>query len=267
MDLNSYDCIVISSSGGKDSQAQLTHVVGLADAQGVSRSKLVVVHCDLGRVEWEGTRELAERQAKHYGLEFRVVSRPQGDLLTQIEQRGMFPSNKQRYCTSDHKRGQFAKVITALHREAVAAGHQGTWRVVECLGLRAQESSSRAKLAPVERNDRLSTKSRETTTWLPIHAWSVDHVWETIRASGVPHHRAYDLGMPRLSCVFCIFAPRPALRIAGRHNRALLTMYVDVEAKIGHTFRQGMSLASVRDEIDAGVGADTDHKAVESWTM
>ena len=54
--------------------------------------RLVVAHADLGRVEWPGTRELAEEQARHYGLEFVAVARPQGDLLEHIAHRGMFPS-------------------------------------------------------------------------------------------------------------------------------------------------------------------------------
>ena len=51
--------------------------------------------------------------------------------------------------------------------------------------------------------------------WLPLHDWSVDQVWGRIRASGVPHHPAYELGMPRLSCCFCIFSPRSALLLVG----------------------------------------------------
>lgn len=30
-----------------------------------------------------------------------------------------------------------------------------------------------------------------------------------------------DLGMPRLSCCFCIFSPRSALLLAGKHNPGL----------------------------------------------
>ena len=97
-DLAAYDLILVNSSAGKDSQAMLTHLVALADAAGVPRARLVVVHADLGRVEWEGTRELAAEQAAHYGLRFEVVTREKGDLLDQIEQRGMFPSSTARYC-------------------------------------------------------------------------------------------------------------------------------------------------------------------------
>jgi 3'-phosphoadenosine 5'-phosphosulfate sulfotransferase (PAPS reductase)/FAD synthetase len=79
-DLASYDWIVVASSGGKDSQAMLDLVAERAAAAGVAH-RVVVVHADLGRVEWAGTRELAERQAAHYAVRFEVVRRPQGDLL------------------------------------------------------------------------------------------------------------------------------------------------------------------------------------------
>ena len=53
--------------------------------------------------------------------------------------------------------------------------------------------------------------------------WLEEHdVWKDIKASGVPYHKAYDLGMPRLSCVFCIFSPPAALMIAGKQNPELL---------------------------------------------
>lgn len=63
IDLASFDCIVINTSAGKDSQAMMDYVVGLARAAGVLH-KVIAVHADLGRVEWKGTRELAETHAK-----------------------------------------------------------------------------------------------------------------------------------------------------------------------------------------------------------
>ena len=60
VELTRYDWIIINSSAGKDSQAMLDFVVEQAKLQGVELSHLVVVHCDLGRVEWKGTKELAE---------------------------------------------------------------------------------------------------------------------------------------------------------------------------------------------------------------
>lgn len=265
-DLGSYDVILVNSSAGKDSQAMLEKLVVLADAAGV-RDRLVVVHCDLGRVEWNGTRELAARQAAHYGVRFEVVSRPQGDLLSHVESRKMWPSSTARYCTSDHKRGQVRKVMTMLADE-VRARKGGQARILNCMGLRADESPARAKKISFEFDAKASNGRRHVDTWLPIFVWNTEQVWASIKTSGVEHHRAYDLGMKRLSCVFCIFAPKAALLIAGLHNPALLDTYVKVETKIGHDFRKGFKLRVIQDELAAGV--DTSALASDDtgcWNM
>lgn len=88
-------------------------------------------------------------------------------------------------------------------------------------------------------------------------------VWARIRASGVRHHYAYDLGMPRVSCCFCIFAPREALLLAGKHNPELLAEYVRVERKNGHTLRHKQSLGDISDELARGAGIG----AVPDWKM
>jgi 3'-phosphoadenosine 5'-phosphosulfate sulfotransferase (PAPS reductase)/FAD synthetase len=261
-DLPSYHWIVLSSSAGKDSQAMLDVVVERCDSTGVPRGRLVVAHADLGRVEWRGTRELAERQAGHYGLAFIAVSRPQGDLLTHIERRGMFPSPSARYCTSDHKRAQIDKVFTLLAERTRRAGVRRA-RILSCLGLRAEESPARAKRVPFAHDGRASTGRRHVDVWLPIHSWTVGQVWDRIRASGVPHHPAYDLGVPRLSCCFCIFAPRSALLLAGKHNPELLAEYVRVERKIGHTFRHELPLAEVQRALDEG----EEPGPIQDWLM
>lgn len=77
-------------------------------------------------------------------------------------------------------------------------------------------------------------------------------MWADIKASGVRHHWAYDLGMPRLSCCFCIFAPKEALMLAGKHNRAKLDAYVEVEQAVGSRFKFELSLLEVRDALDRG---------------
>ena len=235
-DLSSYHWIVVNSSAGKDSQAMLDYLVAECDKAKVSRSRLVVAHADLGRVEWPGTRQLAEEQACHYGLAFYAIARPQGDLLTHIQQRGKFPSPTARYCTSDHKRAQIHKLFTRLTARTLRTDRPRV-RILNCMGLRAEESPARAKKKPFDRDERTTNSKRVVDVWLPIHSWTTEQVWERIRASGVRHHPAYDLGMPRLSCCFCIFSPRSALLLAGRHNPELLAEYVKVEKEIGHTFR------------------------------
>jgi 3'-phosphoadenosine 5'-phosphosulfate sulfotransferase (PAPS reductase)/FAD synthetase len=250
-ELTRYDWIVINSSAGKDSQAMLDFVVEQADRAKVPRRRLVVAHADLGRVEWPGTRQLAQEQAQHYGLEFFAVKRPQGDLLEHIAQRGMFPSPSCRWCTSDHKRAQIHKVFTLLTARS-RPGPGDPVRILSCMGLRAQESPARAKRFPFSHDERASNSKRLVDVWLPIHTWSVEQVWRRIRASGVRHHPAYDLGMPRLSCCFCIFAPRSALLLAAKHNPELLAEYVQVERQIGHRFRVELPLADIQKALEQG---------------
>jgi len=313
MDLKSYDVIVVNSSAGKDSLAMLDYICEMAREQGVL-DRVTVVHADLGRVEWAGTKELAERQAVAQGVPFRAIARPQGDLLQHVEARGQWPSNTARYCTSDHKRGQVRVVITDLVRH-VAKRPGRRVRVLNCMGMRAQESPAREKLAAFEHcasktcpclecddmrrtasgswlhepqssgfrktycgcahdapiaearrrlGDGNSNTKRHVDDWLPLHTWTEKQVWERIRSRGLEAHPAYSLGMPRLSCCFCIFATRDALLIAGHNNRALLAEYVAVEARIGHTFTKKLPIAKIAQAVDAGEQASG---KVESWCM
>ena len=243
-DLTRYDIILVNTSAGKDSEVMLDIVFKLAAIQGVS-DRVVAVHCDLGRSEWGGVRALAERQCGRYGVPLHVISRDR-DLLHQVEfERKKWPSRSARYCTSDHKRDQVSKVITQLVEDHLlkTTGRrrprkgQPAVRVLNCIGLRAQESTDRAQEAVWQRDERASSSVRTIDRWLPIHAWTEQQVWDHIRAEGLEYHEAYDLGMPRLSCVFCFNAPPAALLIAGYHNRPLLDAYVGVETRIGHSFQ------------------------------
>lgn len=259
--LDSYDYILVNTSGGKDSQTLLRYVVRAARCRDVL-NRVVAVHAILAREEWPGTESLARQQAGMYGVPFYTVQRSQG-LIEHILERGKWPSPACRYCTSDHKRDQVAKLVTELVTKHDHAGEKKQLRVLNCMGMRAEESPARAKLMPFQRDGRLSNGKRIVDRWLPIHEWSVKDVWKDIRISGVPHHPAYDLGMPRLSCVFCIFAPRDALMLAGKHNMELLREYVAMEEKMGHTFKKDLALKDVLAALEAG----EEPKKATDWKM
>jgi 3'-phosphoadenosine 5'-phosphosulfate sulfotransferase (PAPS reductase)/FAD synthetase len=261
-DLASYDIVLVNSSAGKDSQAMLDYLVGLADEQGASRDRFVVVHCDLGRVEWQGTLELAQEQAEHYGLRFEVVRRDLGDLLTQVEQRHQantakgkeqppWPSSTARWCTSDQKTSQVLKLITQLTKDfRPFPNSPGTVlarpvRILNCLGIRAEESAARAKKASFEVDKKASNTKRHVDRWLPIFAWSEEQVWDRIHASGVRYHEAYEVGMERLSCCFCVLASKADLIIAAKHNPGLAAEYVAVENKVGWRFTDAFSISDI----------------------
>jgi len=264
IDLTAYDVILINTSAGKDSQSMMDALVVEATRQGV-KDRLVAVHADLGRVEWQGTLELAQKQADHYGVRLIVCKRTQNDLLGHIRAKHAanlakgkvqppMPSPTIRDCTSDHKRGPIRTVMTALVRELGLSGRKTRKaRILNCIGIRGQEGDKRSKMAPFSVSpvgDASTQTTREVTDWYPIFNWSVEDVWATIKASGCPHHPAYDLGMPRLSCVFCIFSQRPELLIAGRHNPELLADYVELERETGYTFQTGgVALADIQAEL------------------
>lgn len=250
--LTDYDVILVNSSGGKDSQAMLDLVAGLARDTGVL-DRVSVLHCDLGHVEWPGTRELAERQAAHYGVRFEVRRREQGPLLDQVRARGMWPSARARYCTSDQKRGPARKFITELVAELGGIDRQA--RVLNCLGLRAEESSGRAKKPVVAVDSGATSGRRLVTTWHPILHWSEGEVWNRIRRSGVPYHPAYDQGMRRLSCSFCVLASKDDLVTAAGLRPDLAQEYVELEAEIDHRFRADMSMADIVEFAAAKDGA------------
>ncbi len=146
-DLASYDVVLVNSSAGKDSQAMLDYVVELARKAGVE-NRITVAHADLGEMAWPGTAELAEEQARFYGLRFELVRREGPDILARVQERGMWPDAARRWCTSSHKRQPILKRVTGLVEEVNAvrlAGRRKATKprpvaVLSCMGMRGSES-------------------------------------------------------------------------------------------------------------------------------
>lgn len=256
-DLRCYDIILVNSSAGKDSQASLDVVVAAA-RQAQVLHRVVVVHADLGEAEWDGVPELAAEHASHYGLRFELARRERDGalytILDHVQQRGLWPSASQRWCTSDFKRGPIRKVMTKLVAELRDDG-QITGRPVHLLnvmGLRAEESSARARRLAYSPNSSASNGRRRVDDWYPIHHWSTSQVWERIRAAGTRPHWAYVEGMSRLSCRFCVLASRADLVCSARLNPTLARRYAAVEAQTGHRFRTDLSMADIIAESQAG---------------
>lgn len=199
---------VVNHSGGKDSQ-----VMDIELAKIVPAAQLVRVHADLGRAEWAGAVEHIRATIGGGRLEICTARR---DLLTMIEERGMFPSPTLRQCTSDLKRGPIERTIRGLVAERKAAGVRGWNLVVNCMGMRAEESSSRAKLTTFKLSTRNSVAGREWYDWLPIHDMLETEVFERIAAAGQQPHPVYAHGMSRFSCCFCVMASQKDLTTAAK---------------------------------------------------
>ncbi|MBN5201612.1 phosphoadenosine phosphosulfate reductase family protein [Serratia marcescens] len=220
---------VSNHSGGKDSQAMLIKLLKF-----IPPKQLVVVHASLGAMEWPGAMELAEDQAADARLPF-IVARAGKSLLEMVERRfenrpevPSWPSASTRQCTSDLKRGPIQREV---RRYAKANGFK---IIVNCLGLRAQESPGRAKRKTFGKMG-ISNSVLTWYEWLPVHELQTDEVLATIRAAGQEPHYAYALGNERLSCVFCIMASRNDLKNGALQRPELLEQYAALEAKTGYT--------------------------------
>lgn len=259
--LADYDCLLVSISAGKDSQASLDVVVEAARSAGVL-GRVVAVHADLGDAEWDGVAELAAEHAAHYGLRFELVRRERdGDvdtILDRVAQRGMWPDSRNRWCTSDHKRGPIRTVMTRLVAELRASGTvtDRPVRLLNVMGLRGEESAARSRRPAYAANHAASNGRRLVDDWYPIHQWTVAEVWQRIAAAGTRPHPAYAAGMTRLSCRFCVLASRADLVRSAQLNPELAARYAAVEAAVGHRFQAKLSMAQIIAEARGEVSAD-----------
>ncbi len=263
VDLHRHDHIVHWSSGGKDSLASLAALVEACLHQRYPLGRITVAHNNLGHeVEWHGTMDLARRQAAVWGLRFAAVRRRDGKLLIDhVAEKGMWPDQKRRWCTSDHKRGPGLTLLTRIV-DHLDLGR--TAQILQTWGFRAAEGAGRKKRVqvPYLHSPTASGKAQDPTKrvrdvwdWYPIAGWSDERVWDTIHDAGLPYHWAYARGMRRLSCTFCVMADVNDLIVAAKLQPAKAARYLQVELNTGHTFKQDVSM---RDVVHAA-GWDEDY--------
>jgi 3'-phosphoadenosine 5'-phosphosulfate sulfotransferase (PAPS reductase)/FAD synthetase len=312
--------LFISISGGKDGHAMLKAIARMHRARGW-RCAIIAAHAHLGRAEWKESLPHCERIAEEAGVPLKVVHRPQGDLVQEIEDRknklagsgrSPWPTATERYCTADQKRDQLQKekrqpqprpaegvpfwpspesrYCTAHQKENQIDKMLRPYKlVVSAMGMRAQESSARAKKNPFKLDATLTAKSlrdlapgdalaawnpagknRLAFDWMPVFDWSVGEVWDEIGTTvkdlelrrrayaaghhedalaGWPAHPAYVYGNNRVSCALCVLADKNDLAVGARHNPELFRLYVSWEEETRFTFQHNRALSSIAPEL------------------
>lgn len=221
--------LVVNFSGGKDSIVMLHYLVNKHP-----NVKKHVVFADTG---WEHTdaekwcRNIVEEQ---FGLPLHVVKNP-NDFFAMVRRRGMFPSPKNRQCTSDLKRNPIQKWVRQNVKDTI---------IINCLGLRAAESPARAKKARMVRNASQTNSRRTVWDWLPIHNWTDAQVYQYIADNGLPMHPVYQY-LTRFSCQVCIYMSAHDLRQVHQYNRPAWDRIADIEKEIGFTFKPDGPLLDV----------------------
>ncbi|GAB4530264.1 MAG: hypothetical protein OHK0046_50710 [Anaerolineae bacterium] len=243
--------LVLSVSGGKDSDAMTHHLLDLRQSEGWT-GDVMMVHADLGsRVEWHQTPDYVRNLAQRKGVPLHVVRWQHGDLIDRIWQRyhkdpsrPCWPSSQMRYCTSDLKRSPISRWL----RNTFPSGN-----VICGMGLRALESKARAKHQTfrLRKDSSAPTKGRFVYDWLPIHDWAEDDVWNCIRQHDDIAHPAYRLERPnqRLSCALCVLASLNDLINGAVHNPDTYREYCRIEAVTGYSFRKDLWLSDVKPDL------------------
>ncbi len=231
----------VSHSGGKDSQAMYSLIREI-----VPNDQVVVVHANLGEVEWHGVIDHIRANIEH---PLNIVEGVWADgspktLINMVENRAQkrpdapaWPSSKNRYCTSDLKRDPIHKFIRHDMK------NRGAMIGLNCTGIRAEESVGRAKKNPFDICKRLTNKSRTVYEWMPIFDWSTQDVFAYIESVNQKPFWAYAEGNERLSCVFCILGSPTDLTNGLKHRPELFEKYMKLEKLTGNTMFHTESLS------------------------
>lgn len=237
----------VGHSGGKDSQAMYAALKKI-----IPYDQLHVIHADLGLVEWSGVKDFIRSNISH-ALHIAQAIHADGtkkDLFSAIRARraGLdaqgkvdapaFPSSAARFCTSDLKRDPIWKVIRAHGDHSI---------VVNCVGIRAEESASRAKkvrqTGTLNINKKNTNSRRMAFDYWPIADWDIDQVWYEIASAGQSPNPAYAAGNERLSCVFCIFGSRNDLQHGREKRPELFAAFSQLEIEVRTTMYHSETLA------------------------
>ncbi|CAH2399127.1 phosphoadenosine phosphosulfate reductase domain-containing protein [Mesorhizobium ventifaucium] len=246
--------VAIGVSGGKDSHAAAVAIVAYLNRIGHAGPRLLI-HADLGIVEWNDPLPMCDKLANHTGIDLVVVRRKAGGLMERWESR--WESSKVRYetlstvtlvpcwstpamrfCTSELK----THVITAELKRRFPAQ-----KIINVTGVRRQESAARAK-ATIASPD----ADRRIWTWRPIIDWSENAVFRYIEISGLPPHPAYRVfGMSRVSCRFCIMSNVADLTAASAQSEAhdLYRQMVRLECSSSFAFQGARWLGDIAPDL------------------
>jgi len=251
-------CVVaVGVSGGKDSDACALAVNDHLNAIGHTGPR-ILIHADLGVVEWQDSLPSCQRLAAYLGWELIVVTRKAGDMLDRWY--GRWANNVARYadlscvklilpwstpsmrfCTSELK----VDVICAALKKRFPGQH-----ILNVAGIRRQESASRQKM-PISAPQKKLERPRDGlsgVTWNAIIEWKIEEVFARIATAGLDLHEAYiRWKASRVSCVFCIMSALEDL-LAGASspdNHGVYASMVELEAESTFAFQGNRWLGDV----------------------
>ena len=208
--LNSGAVVAVGVSGGKDSAATAFATIDYLNQIGHQGPRLLI-HSDLGRVEWRESLPVCERLAERLELDLLVVRRESGDLLDRWHVRWEnnirryaelrcvklimpWSAASMRFCTSELKTAVIGRALVERFPNQI---------ILSASGIRRQESPNRARAPVAKAQPKLGSASRCTSglDWHPILEWTTQQVFEYLEQKQFALHEAYQVyGSSRVSC-------------------------------------------------------------------
>jgi len=239
--------VAVGVSGGKDSQAAAIATAEYLKSIGHTGPKLLV-HSDLGRVEWRQSLPVCERLAACLGWELFTVRRQAGDMMDRWNVRWdnnvaryrdlacvklilPWSTPSMRFCTSELK---VAVITSALKKRYPDRD------IVNVSGIRREESAPRSKMPVSAAEPKLTRRGNVGHNWNPIIEWKLGDVLTSIDAAGLELHEAYTkYNMSRVSCAFCIMSSEGDLVASAgcADNQAILHEIVGLEVRSTFAFQ------------------------------
>lgn len=207
--------VVVSLSGGKDSTAL---VLALREAEIPAQ----YVFADTG---WEApeTYQYLDTLRERLGLPIHKVGHP-GGMVARVRARANFPSRLLRWCTEELK----VQPLRAWHDAYTAATGRET---VNAVGLRAEESDARSRMAEVE-DEPVGHRSWGGWVWRPLLRWSVEDVLRIHQRHAIPVNPLYVQGHPRVGCYPCIYATKEQIRLLAKHSPERIEQIAALEREV-----------------------------------
>ncbi|MDU4254508.1 phosphoadenosine phosphosulfate reductase family protein [Pseudomonas sp.] len=258
--------VAVGVSGGKDSDACAIATDEYLDRIGHTGPRLLI-HADLGSVEWRQSLPKCEQLAARLGWELVTVARKAGGMMARWETRWQnnvtrynelscvklilpWSTPGMRFCTSELK----AAVIASYLKKRFKGQP-----IINVTGIRREESASRKKADIAKADPRLAQGKIEGITWNPVIEWKIDEVKAAIASRGLVLHEAYTrYQMSRVSCVFCIMSSAADLIASTTcpDNHDIYRTMVELEATSTFAFQSKNWLGDVAPQLLGGELAD-----------
>lgn len=259
--LGAHAAVGIGVSGGKDS-CLLAFAVEAHLREIGHQGTRILVHADLGRIEWTDSLATCQRLADALDLELVTVRRQAGDMvdrwlvrwdnnvaryhdLSCVKLILPWSTPSMRFCTSELK--------TAVICAELARRFRGQ-AILSAVGIRRQESPKRRQ-APISTRQALLHRPSFGTrgwTWNAVLHWLLDDVLAFLAARGFALHEAYrDWDSTRLSCMYCILGSLRDLTASTRaaerhpHHAEVYRLLVDLEIASAFSFQSDHWLGDV----------------------